>query len=267
VPPKQTRPRHAAPKEPVNRTVMLPAVLLVAAGSAFAGLAVVPAAADETPVERVVAASAFTPVDVPAPGAELPTTEDVLTGRDDAAKQVAAAKAAEQAAQQAAAQAAAAAAAKAAEEAAAAAAAEAAAAERASRDTRGDAAGGSYVRPGEGRLTSGFGRRWGRLHAGIDLAAGTGSPIRAVAAGKVISAGRESGYGNCVRIRHADGTETVYAHLSRILVTGGSVAAGEQIGKEGNTGRSTGPHLHFEVRVGGSPVNPVTWLRSKGVKV
>ena len=70
-PQQQTRPRHAAPKEPVNRTVLLPAVLLAAAGTAFAGLAVVPAAADQGSVERVVAASAFSPVDVPAPGAVL----------------------------------------------------------------------------------------------------------------------------------------------------------------------------------------------------
>ena len=256
MPPKQqTRARHAAPKEPVNRTVMLPAVLLIAAGSAFAGLAVVPAAADQAPVERVIAASAFTPVDVPAPGVELPTTADLVTGRDDAAKQAAAAKAAEQAA--------AAAAAKAVEDAAA-----AATADRASRSSRGDSADGTYARPGEGRLTSGFGRRWGRLHAGIDLAAGTGSPIRAAAAGKVTSAGRENGYGYVVRVRHADGSETVYAHNSRLLVSAGStVAAGEQIAKEGNSGRSTGPHLHFEVRVNGSPINPITWLRGKGVSI
>jgi murein DD-endopeptidase MepM/ murein hydrolase activator NlpD len=261
VPPKQKRPRHAAPKEPVNRTIMLPAVLLVAAGSAFAGLAVVPAAADDRQLERVVAASAFSPVDVPAPGTELPGTTDLLTREDVVAKQAAAAKAAEEAAAAAAAKAAA-------DAAAAAAAAEAAAPERASRSRDATAsASATYVRPGEGRLTSGFGRRWGRLHAGIDLAAGTGSPVRAVTSGKIISAGRESGYGNCVRIRHADGTETVYAHLSRILVGSGSVAAGEQIGKEGNSGRSTGPHLHFEVRVDGSPINPVTWLRSKGVRV
>jgi murein DD-endopeptidase MepM/ murein hydrolase activator NlpD len=287
VPPKQAqRPRHAAPKEPVQRTVLVPTVLLVAAGTAFAGLAIVPAVADDRPVQRVVAASAFTPIDVPAPGAMLPSSADVLSptaeqverGASQAARLAAEKAAADKAAADKAAADKAAADKAAADKAAAdKAAAERAAAEaagtpaRASRDRSAapskPARSGGYVRPGEGRLTSGYGRRWGRLHAGIDLASGNGSPVRAVTSGKIVSAGRESGYGNVIRVRHADGTETVYAHLSRILVYGGSVATGQQIGKEGNTGRSTGPHLHFEVRVNGTPVNPVTWLRSKGVRV
>ena len=278
MPPKQAkRPRHAAPKDPVNRTVLVPTVLLAAAGTAFAGLAIVPAAADQLPVQRVVAASAFTPLDVPAPGAELPTSADVLRNSNEAVR--AAAEALRLANEKAAAD-------RAAADRAAAdrAAADAAAPDRASRDRSAPPPAAApapaapapapapkasgYVRPGDGRLTSGFGRRWGRLHAGIDLAAGTGSPIRAVTNGTVVSAGRESGYGNCVRIRHSDGTETLYGHLSRILVSSGTrVSAGQQIGKEGNTGRSTGPHLHFEVRVNGSTVNPLTWLRSKGVRV
>jgi murein DD-endopeptidase MepM/ murein hydrolase activator NlpD len=270
VPPKQaTRPRHAAPKDPVHRTVLVPAVLLAAAGTAFAGLAIVPAAADERPVQRVVAASAFTPLDVPAPGAELPTSTDVLRNSNESVKRSAADALRRADEEKAAADKAAA------DKAAAdkAAADSAAVADRASRDRSAPPpapkpAASRYVRPGDGRLTSGFGRRWGRLHAGIDLAAGTGSPVRTVTSGTVVSAGRESGYGNCVRIRHADGTETLYGHLSRILVSSGSkVAPGQQIGKEGNTGRSTGPHLHFEVRVNGSTVNPLTWLRSKGVRV
>ena len=123
-----------------------------------------------------------------------------------------------------------------------------------------------FVRPGLGRLTSSYGRRWGRLHAGIDLASGVGSPIRAVTNATVLSAGWEGGYGRCVRLVHNDGTVTVYAHLSSINVSKGErVSAGERIGREGNTGQSTGPHLHFEVRINGTPVNPTSWLRKRGV--
>lgn len=125
-----------------------------------------------------------------------------------------------------------------------------------------------FARPGLGALTSGYGRRWGRLHAGIDLAAGTGSPVRAVMAGIVQSSGTEGGYGRAIRLLHADGTVTVYGHMSALLVSSGErVVAGEQIGREGNTGQSTGPHLHFEVRINGSPINPTPWLRERGINV
>ena len=125
-----------------------------------------------------------------------------------------------------------------------------------------------FARPGMGRLTSGYGRRWGRLHAGIDLASGIGSPVRAVAAGRVESAGWEGGYGRAVRITHSDGTVTVYGHMSALLVDSGErVEAGQLIGREGNTGHSTGPHLHFEVRVNGTPVNPLPWLRKRGISL
>ena len=125
-----------------------------------------------------------------------------------------------------------------------------------------------FARPGTGRLTSGYGRRWGRLHAGIDLASGIGSPVRAVAAGRVESAGWEGGYGRAVRITHSDGTVTVYGHMSALLVDSGErVEAGQLIGREGNTGHSTGPHLHFEVRVNGTPVNPLPWLRKRGISL
>jgi murein DD-endopeptidase MepM/ murein hydrolase activator NlpD len=124
-----------------------------------------------------------------------------------------------------------------------------------------------YVRPGVGSLTSGFKWRWGRMHTGIDLAGPYGSPIRAVTAGEVIEAGRESGYGYIVKIRHADGTVTYYAHMSKILVYSGPVTAGQQVGEEGNTGHSTGPHLHFEVRIDDVPVNPIPWLAKHGVHV
>jgi murein DD-endopeptidase MepM/ murein hydrolase activator NlpD len=123
-----------------------------------------------------------------------------------------------------------------------------------------------FVRPGTGRLTSGYGSRWGRLHAGIDLAAGTGAPISAVAAGTVVSAGSEGGYGRVVRLQHDAGTVTLYAHLSQLLVTVGQrVTAGTYVGLEGSSGHSTGPHLHFEVRVGDVPLDPAPWLRARGV--
>ena len=102
----------------------------------------------------------------------------------------------------------------------------------------------------------------------MDLAAGTGSPVRAVTAGVVQSAGVERGYGNCVRLLHPDGTVSVYAHMSALLVTQGQVVqAGDQLGEEGNTGNSTGPHLHFEIRSDGTPIDPVGWLQLRGVKI
>jgi murein DD-endopeptidase MepM/ murein hydrolase activator NlpD len=123
-----------------------------------------------------------------------------------------------------------------------------------------------FVRPGTGRLTSGYGSRWGRLHAGIDLAAGVGAPISAAAAGTVVAAGSEGGYGRVVRLQHDDDTVTVYAHLSELHVTAGQrVTAGTWLGLEGSSGHSTGPHLHFEVRVGDVPVDPAPWLRARGV--
>lgn len=113
------------------------------------------------------------------------------------------------------------------------------------------------------RFTSPFGRRWGRMHAGVDLAAPVGTPIYATADGVVVVAGRESGYGNVVRIQHEFGFETVYAHQSRIRVkVGQQVSRGVQIGDMGSTGRSTGSHLHYEVRVNGQPVNPMTYLEA-----
>ena len=113
------------------------------------------------------------------------------------------------------------------------------------------------------RYTSGFGMRWGRLHAGTDFAAAHGTPIRATADGVVTHAGWLSGYGQLVKIEHAFGIETRYAHLSRIRVREGQrVSRGDRIGDMGNTGRSTGTHLHYEVRVGGKPVNPMTYIKA-----
>jgi murein DD-endopeptidase MepM/ murein hydrolase activator NlpD len=138
--------------------------------------------------------------------------------------------------------------------------------ERASRSRRIVAADlPEYVRPGVGHLTSGFKWRWGRMHTGIDLAGPYGSPVRAVTAGEIIEADRESGYGNIVKIQHADGVVTFYAHLSRILIHSGHVTAGQEIAEEGDTGHSTGPHLHFEVRIDDVPINPIPWLAKHGV--
>jgi murein DD-endopeptidase MepM/ murein hydrolase activator NlpD len=118
------------------------------------------------------------------------------------------------------------------------------------------------------RLTAGFGdsgSRWSSNHTGQDFAAPIGTKVYAAAAGEIVSAGYEGAYGNKIVIRHADGTETWYAHLSAFEQTGGTVAAGELIGRVGSTGNSTGPHLHFEVRPGGGgPVAPLGWLEEHG---
>ncbi|MBW3547347.1 MAG: peptidoglycan DD-metalloendopeptidase family protein [Actinobacteria bacterium] len=117
--------------------------------------------------------------------------------------------------------------------------------------------GGGCIWPTRGTVTSGFGNRWGRLHAGIDVAAPTGTPIWAAKAGTVIFAGQQGGYGNVVIISHGGGLTTLYGHQSKISTSQGQeVAQGDTIGAVGNTGRSTGPHLHFETRYGGSPRDP-----------
>lgn len=113
------------------------------------------------------------------------------------------------------------------------------------------------------RFTSGFGRRWGRMHEGVDLAGGHGSPVMVTADGTVVHAGWENGYGKLVTVRHAFGMETRYGHLSDIHVNvGDKVSRGDRIGDMGNTGRSTGTHLHYEVRVGGNAVNPMTFIKA-----
>jgi murein DD-endopeptidase MepM/ murein hydrolase activator NlpD len=117
-----------------------------------------------------------------------------------------------------------------------------------------------FIWPVNGTLTSGFGWRWGRMHEGIDIAAPAGTPIRAAAAGAVIYAGWMGGYGNLTIIDHGGGIATAYAHQSAIYVGGGSVSQGQTIGAVGTTGSSTGNHLHFEVRVNGTPVDPLGYL-------
>ncbi|MDY6996034.1 MAG: M23 family metallopeptidase [Actinomycetota bacterium] len=124
-----------------------------------------------------------------------------------------------------------------------------------------------FVMPTRGMYTSGFGYRWGVLHGGIDIANAIGTPILAAADGVVISAGYEGGYGNMVKLRHSDGTVTLYGHNSSVVVSVGQrVMAGDQIAKMGNTGNSTGPHLHFEVHLNGTDrVDPVGWLAKRGI--
>ncbi len=126
-----------------------------------------------------------------------------------------------------------------------------------------------FVMPTKGIFTSGFGYRWGVLHAGIDLANSIGTPIRAVSDGVVIDAGPTAGYGMWVKLRHADGTVTLYGHVNTTLVSVGQrVMAGDQIATMGNRGNSTGPHLHFEVLLGGTQrVDPVPWLAKRGLSV
>ena len=124
----------------------------------------------------------------------------------------------------------------------------------------------SFIWPADGVFTSGYGWRWGRMHKGIDVANSVGTPIRAVMDGQVSFAGwDDGGYGYLVRITHQDGIVTVYAHNSRILVQEGEfVRQGQTISQMGSTGRSTGPHLHFEVRPAGqSAVNPLQFLPPK----
>lgn len=222
-------PRHAAPLPARQRTVLLPAVLLTVAGLGVGGLAVLPAAAGATSQRVSVSAAAVTApmlLDNPQPPvAEGP--QDLVRLHEATIVPRAAAPA--------------------------------------SRSRRVAPAPPRYFRPDVGPLTSGFVWRWGRLHTGIDLAGPYGSPVLAVTDGVVIEADQESGYGNIMKVRHPDGTVTVYAHLSRFLVSSGPVKAGQEIASEGDTGHSTGPHLHFEVRINGVPVDPIPWLAKHGV--
>ena len=118
-----------------------------------------------------------------------------------------------------------------------------------------------FIWPVNGPITSPFGWRWGRMHEGIDIGAGYGTPIHAAAAGTVVWCGWMSGYGNLVAIDHGGGISTAYGHQSSIAVgCGQSVGQGDVIGYVGCTGHCFGPHLHFEVRVNGTPVDPLRYL-------
>lgn len=119
----------------------------------------------------------------------------------------------------------------------------------------------TLVKPTSGVLTSRYGYRWGRTHTGIDIGAPTGTNIKAAAGGTVIFSGWKGTLGKMVVISHGNGIQTYYAHCSSLLVSAGdSVSAGQLIAKMGSTGRSTGPHLHFEIRVNGSAINPQSYI-------
>ena len=126
---------------------------------------------------------------------------------------------------------------------------------------------GSWVRPiPAAPITSGFGQRWGRLHAGVDFGAPIGTPIYAASNGTVLAAGPVSGYGQWVKLTHPGGVTTVYGHISSWTVTvGQAVQPGQLIAYSGNEGRSTGPHLHFEVRPGDRPIDPVAFYAAHGI--
>lgn len=116
-------------------------------------------------------------------------------------------------------------------------------------------------------FTSGFGMRWGRLHAGNDFGAPVGTPLVAMSKGVVTYAGSMSGYGNIVKIRYWDGTESYYGHMNTISASvGQEVLPGDQVGTSGNTGHSTGPHLHLEIHpAGGGPIDPAPWMAAHGL--
>lgn len=116
--------------------------------------------------------------------------------------------------------------------------------------------------PVTGRISSHYGPRWGRMHHGLDIAVNTGTPVKAAAKGRVSFAGNNGGYGLLVIIDHGNGVETRYAHNSRINVKVGQyVSRGDVVALSGNTGSSTGPHVHFEIRLKGNSVNPLNYLR------
>ena len=120
---------------------------------------------------------------------------------------------------------------------------------------------GSLQWPVSGPVTSPFGVRWGRMHEGIDIAVPAGTPVHAAGAGRVVYAGWMEGYGNLVVLDHGAGLSTAYGHNTGVAVAvGQDVAAGAVVAYAGSTGHSTGPHVHFEVRVNGEPVDPLSYL-------
>jgi len=137
--------------------------------------------------------------------------------------------------------------------------------ERAEREAR--LARPQFAMPTRGVWTSGFGYRWGALHGGIDIANSIGTPIVAAADGLVTEVGPTAGYGAYVKIKHSDGTVTLYGHINSWQVSAGQrVMAGDQVATMGNRGNSTGPHLHFEVLSNGTDrIDPVGWLSKRGL--
>lgn len=127
--------------------------------------------------------------------------------------------------------------------------------------------GAAVVKPAEGAFTSGYGMRWGSLHAGVDIAAPVNTPILAVMDGTVIDSGPASGYGQWIRVQHDDGSMAVYGHMSTLNVgVGERVHAGQHIAGMGNRGFSTGSHLHFEIHPnGGGAIDPQEWFAQHGI--
>ncbi|MPM99592.1 hypothetical protein SDC9_146784 [bioreactor metagenome] len=118
--------------------------------------------------------------------------------------------------------------------------------------------------PTIGWLTSSFGVRDGVMHKGIDLAANLGTPVEAALDGKVSFSGILKGYGKVVKVNHGNGMETIYAHCNKLYVNSGEeVKRGDHIADVGSTGDSTGPHLHFEVKINGNPVDPLKYGNNK----
>ncbi|MBB5907676.1 M23 family metallopeptidase [Actinoalloteichus hymeniacidonis] len=125
-----------------------------------------------------------------------------------------------------------------------------------------------FVKPAEGTFTSGYGARWGTNHFGIDIAGPIGTPVVSATDGTVINAGPATGFGQWVRVQAPDGTITTYGHVETFTASvGEQVKAGDQIATIGNRGQSTGPHLHFEVNVGGQKIDPQPWLAERGITV
>ena len=126
-----------------------------------------------------------------------------------------------------------------------------------------------FTKPAEGAFTSGFGMRWGSMHNGVDIANTPGTPIRAVAAGTVIDSGPAQGFGNWIRIRHEDGSISVYGHMQSLYVAVGEVVQpGQLIAGMGSEGFSTGSHLHFEIWPdGATPSDPAPWLAARGINL
>ncbi len=120
---------------------------------------------------------------------------------------------------------------------------------------------GTFISPVRGTITSRFGYRWGRLHTGVDIGVRTGTEIKAADGGRVIFSGRDGSLGICIRIDHGGNRVTTYGHLSKSLVkVGQKVFQGQHIANSGNTGRSTGPHLHFEIKINGKFKNPLNYI-------
>lgn len=119
-----------------------------------------------------------------------------------------------------------------------------------------------FMVPSSGRYSSYYGERWNKMHKGVDIAAPIGTAIKAAEGGKVTFSGVKGSYGNCIIVKHKNGYETVYGHISKLISkVGDTVNKGDIIAEVGNTGRSTGPHLHFEVKKNGTHADPMTYLK------